>query len=211
MSLTFHYTPMTSATRVHWALEELAVPYEKVKVDLAGGEQKKPEYLAKNPNGKVPLLEVDGTPIFESLAMLIYLGEAYGEAKGLFPALGVERAEALKWMVWAGVTLGDAALRILRNTSDRFPADQRNEKAGEAAKKEMTDLWGMVDKALEGKEYLVGGRFSFADLAVAGYMPISMRLGVDAGGLKNVQAWSGRCTSRPALGRVMQEYMGGGR
>jgi glutathione S-transferase len=211
MSLTFYYTPMTSATRVHWALEELAVPYEKVKVDLAAGDQRKPEYLAKNPNGKVPLLEVDGTPIFESLAMLIYLGETYGEAKGVFPALGIERAEALKWMVWSTVTLGDAVSRIIRNTVDRFPAEQRNEKAGEAAKKELLDLWGMVDKALEGKEYLVGGRFTFADVAVVGLVPLTARFGVDIGALKNVQAWSARAMARPAIGRIMTEYMGGGR
>ena len=91
MSLTFYYTPMSSATRVHWALEELGVPYEKVKMDLAAGDQRKPEYLALNPNGKVPLLVGDGTPIFESLAILLHLGETYGVEKGLFPAPGLER------------------------------------------------------------------------------------------------------------------------
>src|SRR5215470_5576285 len=130
MSMTFYYTPMSSATRVHWALEELGVPYEKVKMDLGAGEQKKPEYLALNPNGKVPLLVADGTTIFESLAILLYLGETYGVEKGLFPAPGLARAEAFKWMAWAQVTLGDAIMRIIRN-GDRFPAEQRNAAAAE--------------------------------------------------------------------------------
>jgi glutathione S-transferase len=78
MGIVFYYTPMSSATRVHWALEELGVPYDKVKIDLAKGEQKKPEFLKLNPNGKVPLLVVDGQPVFESLAMLLYLGDTYG-------------------------------------------------------------------------------------------------------------------------------------
>ena len=203
MSLTFYYTPMSSATRVHWALEELEIPYEKVKVDLAAGAQKKPEYLALNPNGKVPLLVVDGTPIFESLAILLYLGERYGVDKGLFPELGLARAEAFKWMVWSGITLLDAGGRMLRNTSDRFPADQRNEKAAAAAKQELGELLGILDRALEGKEYLVDGKFSFADLAIAAYMPFLSRIGGDLNPYKNIQAWVARCTMRPAMGRAM--------
>ncbi len=209
MSLIFHYAPMTSATRIHWALEELGVPYERVKLDLAAGDQKKPAYLALNPNGKVPLLVADGLPIFESLAILIYLCETYGVEKGVFPAPGLERADALRWMVWGNVTLGEAAGRVIRNTTERFPVELRNEKAGEAAKKELFELWGLVDKALEGKEWLVGGRFTFADLAIAGFTMITQRIGVDVGSLKNVGAWSGRCMTRPAIGRVMAEYMGG--
>jgi glutathione S-transferase len=203
MSLLFYYSPMSSSTRIHWALEELGVPYEKVKVDLAAGEQKKPEYLAKNPNGKVPLLMVDGTAVFESLAILIYLGERYGVDKDLFPPLSLARAEALKWMAWGGASLLDAGGRLVRNVSDRFPADQRNEKAAESAKKEIGDLLAMLDRELEGKDYLVGGKFSFADLAIAGSMPFLARIGADLGPHKNVQAWVARCTTRPALGRAM--------
>jgi glutathione S-transferase len=203
MSLTFYYSPMSSATRVHWALEEVSAPYEKVKVDLNAGEQKKPEYLAMNPNGKIPLLVVDGRPIFESLAILIYLGETYGVDKGLYPPPGLDRAEVLKWIAWGGATLLDAGGRLLRNVSDRFPAELRNAKVAEAAKQELGDLLGILDRELEGKEYLVGGKFSFADLALAGYMPFLGRIGADLNPYKNLQAWVGRCTSRPALGRAM--------
>lgn len=203
MSLTFYYSPMSSATRIHWALEELGIPYDKIKLDLAAGDQKKPEYLALNPNGKVPLVIDDGTPIFESLAILIYLGERYGVEKGLFPQGWAERGEALKWMAWAQATLLDAGGRILRNTSDRFPAEQRNEKAAAAAKEEIQALLAMVDRALEGKEYLVGGQFTLVDLAVCGYVPFLARIGVDLGAHKNVQAWVARCTARPAMARVM--------
>lgn len=132
--LTFYYTPMSSATRVHWALEELGVSYEKIRVDLAAGEQKKPEYLALNPNGKIPLLVAEGEPIFESLAILLYLGERFGVDKGLFPAPSPGRAVAFKWMAWGSVTLTEALFRYMRNTSERFPADERNAKAGESAK-----------------------------------------------------------------------------
>lgn len=204
MSLIFYYAPMTSATRIHWALEELEIPFEKKKLDLSKGEQKTPEFLALNPNGKVPLIVEEGLPIYESLAILIYLGERHGVEKGLFPQPGMERAEALRWMCWAQVSLADAGGRIMRNTSERFPADERNEKAGATAKTELHDLLAIVDKALEGKEYLVGGKFSFADLAIAGYVPFFARIGADLSPFKNIQAWVGRCTARPALGKAMQ-------
>jgi glutathione S-transferase len=204
MSMKFYYTPMTSATRVHWALEEVGVPYDKVKIDLAAGEQRTPEYLALNPNGRVPLLVVDDVPVFESLAILLYLGERYGVEKGLFPELGPKRAEAFKWMAWTNVTLGEQVTRLLRNTSDRFPAEEKNPKAAEGAKKEIADLLGMVDRALEGREYLVDDHFTLADLAIVAFLPFMARLGVDYGPFKNVQAWMGRCVSRPALARAMQ-------
>lgn len=201
--LKFYYTPMTSATRVHWALEELGVPYEKVRVDLAAGEQKKPEYLALNPNGKVPLLVAEGEPIFESLAILLYLGERFGVDKGLFPTPSPARAVAFKWMSWASVTLTEAISRYMRNTSPRFPADEQNAKAGETAKSDIHAALGILDKALADKQYILGDGFSLADIAIASYAPLLMRLNIDTSGYPNIVAWVGRCMSRPALGRAM--------
>lgn len=204
MSLTLYYTPMSSATRVHWALEELGIPFEKVRVDLAAGEQRKPEYLALNPNGKVPLLVADGAPIFESLAILLYLGERYGVDKRLYPAEGTrERLEALKWMCWTSVSLHDALSRFLRNASERFPAEERNPKAAESAKKELETMLGILERHLAGKPYVLGNDFSLADVSMAAFMPFLGRLGVDFGPFKEINAWVGRCTSRPALGRAM--------
>lgn len=204
MSLIFHYAPMTSATRIHWALEELEIPFEKRKVDLAKGEQKTPEFLAQNPNGKVPLLVADGAAIFESLAILLYLGERYGVEKGLFPAERMERAQAVTWMCWAQVSLAEAATRILRNTSERIPAEERNEKAAATAGKELDDLLAIADAAMAGKTYLLGEKFSFADLAITGYAPFFTYVGTDLSKFENVQAWFARCTARPALARAMQ-------
>ena len=103
MSLVFYYAPFSSAATVHSALEELGVPYEKVKIDLKANDQKKPAFLAINPNGKVPAIVHDGVAIFESAAIIIHLGETFGVEKNLFPAPGVKRAEALKWLVWCNV------------------------------------------------------------------------------------------------------------
>lgn len=204
MSLKFYYAPMTSATRVHWALEELGVPYEKHRVDLSKGEQRSPEFLALNPNGKVPVLVDGDVTLFESLAILLHLGEAYGAERDLFPAPGPARAEAFKWMCWGGVSLLEPFGRYLRNVSERFPAEERNEKSKEAASREVGAMLALLDRALEGREYLASASFSLVDLSLAAYMPFMARNGVALDPHKNVQGWLARCTARPALARAMQ-------
>jgi glutathione S-transferase len=204
MGLTLYYTPMTSATRVYWAIEELGVPCEKVKVNLQAGEQRRPEYLKLNPNGKVPLLVIDGVPMFESLAQLLWLGETYGVEKGLFPKPGPQRIEALKWMVWASVTVSEALSRLVRNTNERYPADERNPKVADSARRELGQMLGILDAQLAGKQYVLGAEFSLADCAIASMVVFATRLGVDTTAHANLTAWSGRCMSRPALARAMQ-------
>lgn len=80
-SIVLYWHPMSSATPVACALAELGVPHQRVKVDIKAGEQHKPAYLALNPNGKVPTLTVDGAPMFEALAIQLWLlGAGYSMA-----------------------------------------------------------------------------------------------------------------------------------
>jgi glutathione S-transferase len=198
MSLTFYYAPLSSATTTHWALEELGVPYEKVKIDLSKGEQKKPEYLAMNPNGKVPLLVHDGVPIFESVAILIHLGETFGVDKGLFPAAGPKRGEALKWLVWANVSLGESLSRFQHNTVDRIPREEHNAKAAERAKADVELHLGMLEKALEGRAYILGDAFSIVDAHLAGFVQYLGICGFDNARWPTLDAWAKKCAARPA-------------
>ena len=202
MSLVLYYSPMSSAVTSHWALEELGIPYEKVRLDLQAGDQNKPKFLEINPNGKVPALVHDGTAIFESVAILIHLGETFGVDKGLFPAPGLQRAEALKWLVWCNVSLGDALSRWQRNVSGRVAEELRNAKAGEAAKGEVESHFAILERALAGKKYLVGDRFTFADLQVAGWASYVAMCGLDLAKYPTVAAWSKTCNERPAAKRA---------
>src|SRR5690348_11281895 len=88
MAIVFYYAPYSSAVRCHWALEELGIRYEGVKIDLKGTDHKTPEFLKLNPNGSVPTLVDDGVPYFESAAINLHLGQKYGVEKGLWPAAG---------------------------------------------------------------------------------------------------------------------------
>jgi glutathione S-transferase len=204
MSLVYYHSPMSSAVRVTWAIDELSVPCERVLVDFRKGETKAPEFLKLNPNGKVPLLVVEGHPIFESLAIIVYLGETYGVAKGLYPAPGLERAECLKWIAWGTASLIEPIQRYVLSTSDRVPAEQRNARAGEVAKEDLEKLLTLLDDALSGRSYLVGDHFTLADLAVCGFLPYLRFLQYDVSRHANVKAWSERCLSRPAAQKAHQ-------
>src|SRR5919106_6511202 len=105
MSLTFYYAPMSTATLTEAVLAELGIPCERVKLDLKAGDTHKLEYLKLNPNGVVPLIVHDGTPIWESAAITMYLGEVFGVEAKLYPELSPKRGEAMKWIAWGNVTL----------------------------------------------------------------------------------------------------------
>jgi glutathione S-transferase len=202
MTITYYYAPMSTAVRTTWAVEELGVPCERVKVDISKKETKTPDFLKLNPNGAVPLLVVDGQPIFESTAILLHLGETYGVEKGLYAPPGLKRAEMLKWIVWANVGMFDPINRWARNTASYIPADQHNPKAAEQAKKDLDDKMAILDHALVGKSYLVDDKFSLADLAASSYLGWLGFMGYDFSAYKNVKAWSERCLGRPAAVKV---------
>jgi glutathione S-transferase len=204
MSLVFHFAPMSSAVTSHWVLEELGVPYDKVKLDLAAGDTRKPAHLAINPNGKVPVIVHDDVPIFESAAITIYLGETFGVARKLFPEPGLRRGQALAWIVWANVSLGGAFARVQFNSSPRIPAERHNAKAAEAARAETDDMLAVLDGALAKSTYLLGSEFTIVDAHVASWTAFMAMMGNDLKKHAHVEAWNARCTARPAFKTVMQ-------
>jgi glutathione S-transferase len=208
MSLTFYYAPMSTASITELVLEELGVPCDRVKLDLQKGDTKKPEFLAVNPNGKVPCIVHDGTAIWESAAITIYLGETFGADRGLFPAPGPRRGEAMKWIVWTNVTLGDAVMRFTRNTMEWTPAEQRNAKAGEVGKADIVGCLGTLDRSLAGKQYLVGD-YTLADAHLASFTDWLRHLKIDFTPFPNVEAWGERCRARPAYKKLMAAATGG--
>jgi glutathione S-transferase len=206
MDLTIYYAPMTRASRVLFALEELGVPYEKVKLDLEKGEHKKPEYLAINPNGTVPTLVVDGTPMMESAAQLMFLAETFGVAKKLWPAEGtVARAEAMGWFVWLGETLGGALMRYGMNSSPRVPEAERNALVAKKAHADLLSCVTILEKRLEKHDYLLGPEFTLLDTGIGAIVFATRFLGVDLSSHPRALAWMERVSSRPAYKKA-QSY-----
>ena len=193
MSLKFYFAPNTTAMTTSSVLDELehgqSSPLaERIEMSTSAGDTRTAEYLKINPNGKVPAIVHDGIPIWESAAITIYLAELYGEARGLYPASGPKRGEAMKWIVWTNVTFASAASRM-------FAGNEGSEKG----KEDVERCLAILNEALEGREFLLQDGYSLADthLSVLPRYLKARSFGLD--GYPNVKAWEERVAERPAL------------
>jgi GST-like protein len=199
MTITLYAAPMSSATPVVNALEELDVPHELVLIDLASGDQRKADFLAHNPNGKVPTLLVDGVAMFEALAIMQWLGDRYGVERGMWPAADApERLEALSWSTWAYVTFGAIFQRLILASSERVDAALHHEGQAEHARKELQDLLAILDRRLDSRDYLLGDAFTLVDLIVGNAITYAAFIGVPTTSHDHVEAWLARFHERPA-------------
>jgi glutathione S-transferase len=204
MAIRFYSWPRSSGSRVHWALEELGVPYEYVKLDREKKEHRAPDFLAVNPNGKVPALVDDGEPYFESLAILLHLGEKYGVGKKLWPAGGMERAEALSWTVWSTTELSSYMMQYLYHGLDTpmsYKPEQRSKATAEWNHLNFSAHLDMLEARLRGRQFVMGS-FSLCDIPIASTLRFGTMVGVSLGDHPAVTAWLKRCSERPALARI---------
>ncbi len=201
MTITFYYAPQSNATRIHASLEELGVAYEKVKIDIRAGEQRKPEFLALNPNGMVPTIVLDGTPMFESVAIQIALGERYGVEKGMWPALGSpEHLKALTWLVWGQVTFGASMMRYMQNTADFIPKELHHAGQAEVAMKAMHSQLAILEAHLGTHQFLSGDSFTLADLDLASVLGWGLHMcKIDISAHPKLAAWLGVVSKRPGM------------
>lgn len=199
MTITLYAAPVSSATPVVNAVEELGVLHELVLLDLASGDQRKPDFLAHNPNGKVPTLVVDGVPMFEALAIMQWLGDRFGVERGMWPAADApERLEALSWSTWAYVTFGAVFQRLIFSSSERVDAALHHAGQAERAHTELQDLLAILDRRLASRDYLLGADFTLVDLIVGNAVTYAAFIGVPTTSHGHVQAWLARFHERPA-------------
>ncbi|ACY14896.1 glutathione S-transferase family protein [Haliangium ochraceum] len=198
MNIKLYQAPMSTATPIVWALAELGLDYESITVDLKKGEQKQEELLAHNPMGQVPTLVHDGQGMFESSAIINFLGHTYGVERDLWPATGsAEHMVALTWISWLGVTVGASIRKVFANTPAWNPPELCNEKQLEAGRAELHRLLGILDKHLEGRDYITGKSFTLADVIVAASLAwITRNLNLDTAPTPQLAAWLGRCLGR---------------
>lgn len=207
MSIVFYTAPMSTATVTELVIEELGLQVDRKVLDLKAGDAKQPAYTKVNPNQKVPCIVHDGVAIWESAAICMYLGEMFGVAKGVYPAPGPKRGEAMKWIVWANVSLGEAVYRRGHN-QEWAPAGEANPKAAARAEADVYALLGILDGALAGKQFLVG-EFTLADAHLHSFCDWLRHSKYDFSKYANLEAWSARCAERPAYKAVMAREFGG--
>lgn len=194
--IVLYWHPMSSASPIACALAELDVPHERVKVDITTAEQRRPDYLALNPNGKVPTLTVDGAPMFEALAIEIWLGQTYGVKRGLWPAVGTaEYLQAMAWSTWAYVTYGAQLTRLNAANELGTPGDAH----GTAAHKLLDGLLSLLDDRLSRQTWMLGDAYSLVDLIVASVIGYSAYVGAPVASHPKTLAWLQKVQARPSM------------
>ena len=192
-------TSRSRALRAIWGIEETGIDYEHLPVSY-GADSKAAEYLAINPNGRIPAL-VDGeVTLFESMAINLYLAKRYGGV--LYPANPADEARAWQWSVWAISEIEPLQMQIVIQKLFT-PEEKRNPKVVPGATKGLQRPLRVLDAALAGREWLLGNAFSVADLNVAAVMHLMKDIDFGYSEHANVQRWADACYARPALQRAL--------
>jgi glutathione S-transferase len=194
--IKFYGSAMSRAGRSLWAIEETGVKYEQVLV----AETRKPEYLKINPNGHVPTIDDNGTIIWESMAINLYLAEKYGKAP-LWPATVEGHGACYQWSLWAVTELETPLMDVFRHRI-MLPPEQRDEKVALAAFETLKAPIKLLDDRLQKSDYLLGKEFTIADLNVASVLAIAQFVQLDLSAAPIAQKWLAKCLGRPANQKV---------
>ena len=196
--IDLYYFPSPNGLKIAIMLEECGLPYRVVPVDIGSGEQFRPEYLALNPNNKIPTIvdRQSGTSVFESGAILIYLAE---KSNLLLPKTSDERIEVLSWLFWQAGGLGPMAGQAHHF---RAFATENVPYGVERYTNEVNRLYGVMDRRLRDVEYL-GGNYSIADIACWPWIVSHERQGQDLEHFKEVKRWFDAIRKRPAVLRAV--------
>lgn len=186
----YHHPMSTNARRARMAAIALDVKLDLVLVDLAQGEQKRPEFLAMNPNGRVPVLDDDGFYLDESHAIMQYLA-VRTPGQSLFPMGPQPRADVNRWMFWSAQHF-QPAVSVLRwehavkPMLGRGPADPREVERGERLFNECS---AVLDRQLAGKQWVCQDALTIADLALAAALTLPERARLPLDPYPNIRAW----------------------
>jgi len=193
--LTLYGAMASRAHRTVWMLKELGLPYEHVPTHFMDGSTRRPEFLVINPNGRVPVINDEGFIVYESMAINLYLAKKYGGP--LAPAGLHEDTHATQWSFWV-VTEVEKPLLFASANRALFAEGSRDEAQAQMAIAKLDRPFKVLDAHLARNEWLMGGRFTVADLNVATVMDLAPQCGIALDAWPHVQQWHARCLARPA-------------
>jgi glutathione S-transferase len=189
----YDYLPSGNGYKVRLLLAQLAIPFELVQLDIVKGETRTPEFLAKNPNGRIPLLEVEpGKFLAESNAILFYLSEG----TPFLPTDRWERAQVLQWMCFEqyshepNIATVRFWVHYTELTPERRAAIEQKRPLGYAA-------LDVMERHLGERRFFVGERYTIADIALYAYTHVADEGGFDLGRYPAVRAWLDRVRAEP--------------
>ena len=209
--IDLYYWPTPNGWKISIALEEMELPYRTLPVNIGRGEQFEPEFLAISPNNRMPAI-VDHEPeggsepvsVFESGAILLYLADK----SGLFLPRDLRgRVEVTEWLMWQ---MGGLGPMLGQNHHFRIYASESHQYAVDRYTKETNRLYGVLDKRLEGREYICGD-YSIADMACWPWIVPHERQGQSLNDFPHVKRWYEKMKMRPGVRRgfdVLKEVRG---
>jgi glutathione S-transferase len=193
-ALQIYGVARTRAFRALWVAEELGIAYEHRPIEIGDAGARTPEFLALNPNGRLPVI-VDGDFVLpESLAITLYLAKKHGLGT-LYPQRLEDEARVWQWSFWA-IAEVDRGVNIWSLHAVRLPPAERNNALREEALKVIAVPFKVLDTAVSRQPYLLGAQFTVADLNVAAV--ISRAADMDLSAWPHLEAWLMRCLDRPA-------------
>src|SRR4029077_17841698 len=204
MTIELHTWNTPNGRKISVALEEMELPYRVIPVNISKGEQMAPSFLAISPNNKIPaIVDPEGpqskrVSIFESGAILLYLGEKTGK---FLPKPLIERIPVYEWLMWQ---MG--RFRPMPGPGDHFIALENEQERAYGLKRFMAEtrrLYGVLDRRLA-KEEFVAGPLSVADFAILGWAWRPPRHQVELSDFPHVKRWYDTLMARPAVKRGME-------
>jgi glutathione S-transferase len=187
----------TRAFRVLWIAKELGLDYEHIPIEIGQAGAQQADYLAINPNGRLPAIDDGGFVLWESLAITLYLARKHGR---LYPATLEGEAKAWQWTLWS-VQEVDRGVNIWSLHAMRLPPADRDPQRLAEALTVLERPFKVLDGALMQNSHLLGDEFSVADLNVAAV--ISRAIDMDLSATPRLAAWLKRCLDRPAARQAL--------
>jgi glutathione S-transferase len=189
----------TRAFRPLWMAMELGIGYEHFPIDIGDDGAKSPEFLAVNPNGRLPAIADNGFVLVESLAITLYLAKKHSLGR-LYPSRIEDEARAWQWTMWA-LTEVDRGVNIWSLHAVRLPPAERDAAKRDEALAVIKTPFKILDEAVSTQPYLLGNEFTVADLNVAAV--ISRAVDMDLSATPHLAAWLNRCLERPAARQAL--------
>jgi glutathione S-transferase len=173
-------------------------PIEFIRIDLSKGEHKSPQYLAINPNGKIPALQDGDVTLWESNAIMCHL--ARRAKSDLWPIDPQKQIEVMKWLCWNSEHFTRHAGTLYFNymVKPKFGLGERDEKAVEEAINFVKPFCEVLDRHLDGRTFLLGDHLTVADFAVAVTVPYAAQIQLPVDGMENIARWASQLDEIPA-------------
>ncbi|HYY37453.1 MAG TPA: glutathione S-transferase family protein [Xanthobacteraceae bacterium] len=189
----YEFAP-TRSVRVRWTLQELAVDFEAIPVNMLAGEHRSPTFLKINPAGKLPVL-VDGDMVLtESIAIVLYLAEKYRD-KGLIPTDLQQRAQLMRWLLFTTTELEQPLWRIARHTR-LYPEEKRLPGELALARDDFAEMANVLEEYMNGRQFVVGDRATVGDFVLAYTLDMATTAKV-LNGLPRLEAYLEEMYARP--------------